>query len=393
MFQTAIPNTINDMESMIILDTSRCLSRKNKTNGIQLQCPFKKKNGDYCGKHSNPKNWCLSVYENIDTNFNENNKNNKNKKLTCVNNIIIDIQDYNNNKKLNYNVSCLKTTLKHYKLKINGKKEDLVSRLQSHFDSLVPFIQEQEKIRLLQVKIKYFLNMRNIILRGKAIYQRHLCNNAEDFYSFEPVEEIPFNSFFSYQDTDNFIYGFDIKSFHKLIELKQNNPYNRKLIPTKAINNLNKLLEINKSKNLLQEDICEVITNQQKFHHKVVNIFHHMEILTGTVNTSWFTQLNIYNLKKFYKFLEDIWNYRAELTLTQKIKIIKDKVLFPVSVHNFYKIHNMNKLKSIIIHEIEKLIFTADDVADQTLACYYVLTAFCDVSEEARISFPWLVQV
>jgi len=118
-----------------------------------------------------------------------------------------------------------------------------------------------------------------------------------------------------------------------------------------------------------------------------------MEILTGTVNTSWFTQLNIYNLKKFYKFLEDIWNYRAELTLTQKIKIIKDKVLFPVSVHNFYKIHNMNKLKSIIIHEIEKLIFTADDVADQTLACYYVLTAFCDVSEEARISFPWLVQV
>ena len=69
MFQTVIPNTINDMESMIILDTSRCLSRKNKTNGIQLQCPFKKKNGDYCGKHSNPKNWCLSVYENIDTNF------------------------------------------------------------------------------------------------------------------------------------------------------------------------------------------------------------------------------------------------------------------------------------------------------------------------------------
>lgn len=67
--------------------------------------------------------------------------------------------------------------------------------------------------------------------------------------------------------------------------------------------------------------------------------------------------------------------------------------MFPVTVHKYFKFQNITKLRSIILHEIEKLIFTADEESEQTLACYYVLTAMCDVSEGVRNSFPWLIQL
>ena len=35
------------------IDTTKCMSRKNKTTGLHEQCPNKKKIGDFCGKHNN----------------------------------------------------------------------------------------------------------------------------------------------------------------------------------------------------------------------------------------------------------------------------------------------------------------------------------------------------
>ena len=72
--------------------------------------------------------------------------------------------------------------------------------------SLLNYLPEIEKIKLLQLKTKEFLNKRNILLRGPGIYNRKLCNNQEDFYTFEPVEEIPLDNFFSFRDKDNFVF-------------------------------------------------------------------------------------------------------------------------------------------------------------------------------------------
>ena len=38
---------------------------ENKSSGINLQCPHKKKIGDYCGKHSNENKWRLRIDEPI----------------------------------------------------------------------------------------------------------------------------------------------------------------------------------------------------------------------------------------------------------------------------------------------------------------------------------------
>ena len=40
----------------------------------------------------------------------------------------------------------------------------------------------------------------------------------------------------------------------------------------------------------------------------------------------------------------------------------------------------------------KKLIFTADLNEDKALGCYYMLTAFCEVSNNFAILMPWLCQ-
>ena len=58
--------------------------------------------------------------------------------------------------------------------------------------------------------------MRKLIkLKGEGVMKRSECINDEDFYSFEKINKIPFNQFFSFKDEhDGKIYAFDIISFN-----------------------------------------------------------------------------------------------------------------------------------------------------------------------------------
>ena len=52
----------------------------------------------------------------------------------------------------------------------------------------------------------------------------------------------------------------------------------------------------------------------------------------GGTDTKWFTNLSFIKLKNYYRILEDIWNYRAELTQTQKLDIVPQNNLFTHSI-------------------------------------------------------------
>ena len=380
-------------QSPIIIDPLKCMSRKNKSSGIWEQCPHHTKFGCYCGKHGN-KDGKLEGVLRIDQELDSNLENKLKKKIlnseTNKKQKILSVKELTRLGK--HSCKTLKSTLKHYGLKSKGNKKNMELELNKFYQGLVNYIPNEDKIINLQRKIKVYLHQKNIRLRGPALYERNLCNNSEDFYSFESILDLPNDRFFSYQDTDNFIYGFEIKSFHKLLETNAINPYNRKDIPHSAITNFNNLMIQEKNKKIIEEKENEFLTEQQKFNDKVLTIFQHIEKLTSSVNIEWFLELDIDRLKKFYRTLEDIWNYRAELNQTQKYNIVQDQEMFPVSVHSFYKIRNIAKVRNIILEEIQKLIFTAELDSDKTLACYYVLTALCDVNYHARLAFPWLHQ-
>jgi hypothetical protein len=63
--------------------------------------------------------------------------------------------------------------------------------------------------------------------------KKNLCVNETDFYTLEPLSDIPYYLFFYYTDEQEFTYGFNIESLiHLYIKTgKVVNPYNRNKIP------------------------------------------------------------------------------------------------------------------------------------------------------------------
>ena len=242
--------------------------------------------------------------------------------------------------------------------------------------------------------VKKYLLSKELSFRGPGYLNREKCNNQDDFLTFEPICDIPDKYFFSFKDKDNFIYGFDIRSFHKLIESNMTNPYNRNEIPEVAKKNLEKL--INNPKYKLEEIQKTEITGEQKMKQNVIKVFQKIDQLdtyAGGTNINWFINLSRIQLREYYKVLEDIWNYRSELSTTRKNMIVPNKKMFPISVPTFYKMNEKNKMRKIVLQEMDKLVDSASTREDKILGSYYVLIGLVEVSTAAADSLPWLVQV
>jgi hypothetical protein len=151
------------------------------------------------------------------------------------------VNEYNLFLVTNYSLPELKQICKHYNLKVTGNKSELTKRIYTHLRVTYSIIK-------LQSIARRFLVKEYLYLYGPAFKNVSLCTNSEDFYSMEPLNELhPFQRF-SYKDDDGFIYGFDIISIYNLIkqrthiELKVENPYNRKEIKVDILENLRHLL-------------------------------------------------------------------------------------------------------------------------------------------------------
>ena len=203
---------------------------------------------------------------------------------------------------------------------------------------------------------------------------------------------------FSYRDNKDFIYSFDIRSFAKLLSTNSENPYNRQAIPKNVVNIYNKRLEYIKKNNIVIEPFEEdILTPEQIYKNRVLKIFQTIDLLNtmaGGTNQNWFYDLSLIQLKAYYKVLEDIWNYRTQMTKFQKNKIVPDGNIFK---HNIYEIMNMNienqeKLKDILLDTMDKLVSSGLTNEDKSTGCYYILIAFTEVNPIAAIEMPWLVQ-
>ncbi len=394
-------NNINNTKNINYINSSKfeinpstinfnnCLCRKNKSSGINLQCPHKKyENEIYCEKHI-ISSWKCSVFDIPDKKIIDYHLT-KNKSESEY--ILID--NYIKNQSLNYNLPILKNTCKKYELKITGKKNEIQNRLKEYFNKFLFYHNNLDKIILLQKNIKKFLLNKQIELRGPGFSNRKIVNNQEDFFTFELLEDIPNKFFFSYKDLDGFIYGYDIRSFKQLVEKKMSNPYNRNKIPDYAIKNMKTIYKKYKLNKNDENKKKEKTTPEQRLNHLVLKVFQQIEQVgayAGGLNINWFKELSVQQLKKYYKGLEDIWNYRAELNQTQKFKISGNVQMFPVSVSMYFKINRIDKLRTILLKEMEKMVFNGENNEYKSLGAYYILIGLCDVSEECKMAMPWIL--
>ena len=292
-----------------------------------------------------------------------------------------------------FTIPQLKEICKFYKLKVTGNKQVLTNKVYHYlyFSSYAVIIQRMWRKNLFKTYNK---------LRGSAKFNRALCVNETDFFSMEPLKDIPFGQFFSYTDVDGMIYGFDIISLYNLLDdedLKDSNPYNRNPIPNKAKMNFKRLVNISKimgenlHMNLIVEE--EETDPVKLIEMRALNIFREIDNLGNYTNPTWFTQLNQRQVVKFLQELRDIWVFRANLQNNTMLEICPPN-------GNPFEILDMNMIVNIPLYNIKTLaliiidqfVKNGVDRESRILGTNFVLCALTLVSEAAAEALPWLYQ-
>lgn len=308
--------------------------------------------------------------------------------------IIPTVNTYVDIPKYNYNLTQLKSFAKHYKLKLSGNKNELLTRVYSylHFSYYITKIQKIYR-GLLARKYKD--------IHGPASMNRKLCTNSSDFITMEPVEEINFHQFLSFKDEDGFIYGFDIISLHNLFlkspkEMK--NPYNRNLIPDTIFKNIKQILRLSRILkihiNLHFDDDTQNISNEKAIELRALGLFQNIDALGNYSNPEWFLSLNRNQLIKFTRELVDIWNYRAQLSQEVKRNICPPNAdpFRNLSMPYIHTEANMWNVRKVILEVLEKMVNNGVDRDSKSLGAYYVLGALTLVNQETAMALPWLYQ-
>jgi hypothetical protein len=222
------------------------------------------------------------------------------------------------------------------------------------------------------------------LLRGEYIRNKSKCNNDEDFNTFESLYNIPDKYYISYKDNNNIRWGFDIRSLNKLIEFNILNPYTTESLPEKFIEDVkNKYNKLKKSKSYENLDETIKMNNKDNIKQKCVDLFSIIEQSGYTCDINWFLSLNLRRLKELYKQLEDIWNWRAQLSEESKRRICPpDANIFKTPIIEIMNNQNKEDIQSLILHDVLK--FKNAEESDKKLGIIYFLISLSYVSGECR---------
>ena len=297
-----------------------------------------------------------------------------------------------------YNIVELKKICLQYKLPRGGNKEELMLRIYEYFKNSVYPLKIQRVFRgYLQRKLN--------ILRGPALKKRSICNNDMDFYTMDDMVEIPTSQFYSYKDEDGFVYGFNILSIYNLLmkdSERPKNPYNRNDFSIKIKDDIRRIIKLSRMMKVpIEIEIKqETMDPRKRMEMKILELFQLMNSYGNYSNSEWFINLSRSEHIRFARELVDIWNYRAQLTLSKKIEICPPHGMpflgTPYHINVATNI-NMNNLTNDTVMRfnvqiIENFIRTSIDADNKALGALYVLSALTLVSNEARNAMPWLYE-
>ncbi len=331
-----------------------------------------------------------------------------------VNNIILCWYDYfkNNTDLKKYKLKELKEIAKINKIKISGTKKVLSERIIEHFFYLKKIVKVQSYVRRYLVKLSF-------LLRGPALKNRSICVNDCDFYTLEPLKNIEHNDFVSFQDENNFIYGFDLNSILKLLNKENDtilNPYNRNPLNHGLIKNilcLNNLTNIIYKKNVFSINVFRKnekrkILNLKKeklnklkekrmnatILSRIQELFMEIDILGNYTQSSWFLDLNKNELLNLMYAMKDIWmclNNEIKKRVCPYYNPLKYAMVFNIDAISENRI-NLYDIIVMCLTIAENMVYTGIDNNFRQLGALYFLKSLTIVSLSARNSLPWLYE-
>jgi hypothetical protein len=310
---------------------------------------------------------------------------------------VLTIYNYEEINQINYTISQLIIMAKQYKLTSCGSKQELIKKIYFHLHFSFFVIKIQKIFRgFLQRKFN------NLFGPALAIKDRKLCVNNTDFITLEELDLIPYGRFFSFKESENFIYGFDFLSIYKLLFYpkcvnRKKNPYNRTPISVEVENNVIRIIHIAKILNIpiftrSEKHLATYTSLEKTVEMRAIALFQHISSLGITCSSEWFLSLPRNKLVKFIHQLFDVWMNRADLTHQ-----VKTRICYPSG--NPFKYINMNLIcstnndlyaKKIVLDILENFVNLGIDSEHQILGCYYVIGALALVNDTTASTFPWL---
>jgi len=314
------------------------------------------------------------------------------KKLKQTDFEILDFSEYDKIFKNNYTVSQLKSISRFFKQKVSGNKKELTFNVYNYL-----------KYSFFSVKIQRifrgFFIRRFLKLHGPAIKKRDVCVNNQDFLTFTELKDIPYYQFYSFKDKDNFVYGFDLCSIYNMIKNGEyvKNPYNRNDLPKDILTSLKKIIKISKKiklpLNIKLKDDTEMLSYKKKTELRALNVFQKFDTMGFITDSNWLMNLSRNRCIRYLRELNDVWNYRAQITNETKNNILPPYGrLFNINLNNIFSTKTELFIKNFILDIIEKLITSGVNQSSRSLGSFYALGTLTIVSVNASNSLPWLYE-
>ena len=298
----------------------------------------------------------------------------------------------------------LKQYAKYLNIKVSGNKGEVKER-----------IEQQVKKELCAVTIQKTFRRHMVSKWMKLKGTRENCVNDTDFYTLEPLNDIPYLHFIKYTDaSQNFNYGFDIKSLCTMAtkNKKFENPYNRENMKVPFGLNLVKVVKLTNilfPGNNMFNDIATMYessnmfvevqqTREQAFfthyealqqiplEQRITGLFIHIDSLGNYSNRDWLSQLNEDRLYYLILKINQLW-YRINNSLRNRIC----PYISPFSPEVFGR-GQINLTREMVVKMAEILVYSGLDDEHKQLGAMYFLSGLTLVSSDARNQMPWLYE-
>ena len=297
----------------------------------------------------------------------------------------------------------LKQYAKDLNIRVSGNKGDVKDRIEQQIKKEVNSVTIQKTFR------RHLVN-NWMKLKGT----RENCVNETDFYTMEPLNEIPYLNFIKYVDTThNVNYGFDIKSLCTLAtkNKKFENPYNRenmkvsfgtKMIKVVKLTNIlfpgNDLFKeigtIHESANIfVEQQTREQVffaryegLQQMPLNQRITDLFIHIDSLGNYSNREWLSNLNEDRLYYLILKINQLW-HRIPHSLRNRIC----PYISPFSP-DVFGAGQVNLTVSMVVKMAEILVYSGLDDEHKQLGAMYFLSGLTLVSLNARTQLPWLYE-
>lgn len=287
---------------------------------------------------------------------------------------------------------------------LSATRDDYCSR---HYKNPKPFVKppttllraytrsDRVAIGKLQAFWRWWGPLKRFASQGPAANYLALSVNDTELYSFESIQTIPLHYLISIADERRSVWVFDVRTLvHSMTKgFPSQNPYTRDAFLERAKQQIHGRIEwLRRRKYPILHINTDIVTSEQVWKHRVLDVFLRIESLGYYVNCDWFYRMSLEDHKKFYAALFGLWAWKLQLTAADKERIV------PMDGVQLFRFHPEDMpAKSQVWWQkttlglIDTFISKGVTKDDKKMGAMYGLMALTTVSSAAAEGLPWLV--